>query len=174
MTKVFINPGHAPNGNPDPGAVNANGARECDYALTAGEKLAVYLNAVGIETRLLQSDSLGEICAASNNFDADIFISIHCNAFNTQARGTETLYKSYNGSKLARCIQTQIVNSVTTIDRGIKERTDLYVLNGTDAVAALVEMAFIDNNTDLALMDAYFDDIVRAMARGITDYIVGG
>ena len=39
--RVFINPGHAPNGNPDPGAVNANtGLRECDVALVVGTKVA--------------------------------------------------------------------------------------------------------------------------------------
>jgi len=38
--KIVINPGHAPNGNPDPGAVNNNtGLRECDVALSIGKKL---------------------------------------------------------------------------------------------------------------------------------------
>lgn len=38
---VFINPGHAPNGNPDPGAVNGTtGLRECDVALAVGNLAA--------------------------------------------------------------------------------------------------------------------------------------
>ena len=41
---VFINPGHAPNGNPDPGAVNGNtGLRECDVALAVGDLVAPQL-----------------------------------------------------------------------------------------------------------------------------------
>ena len=79
--KVFLNPGHAPGGHPDPGAVNSeSGLRECDVALAVGQSAESYLNAAGVATELLQSDSLEEICEAANASDADIFVSIHCNA----------------------------------------------------------------------------------------------
>ena len=43
--KVFLNPGHAPNGNPDPGAVNEEtGLRECDVALAVAKSAESYLN----------------------------------------------------------------------------------------------------------------------------------
>ena len=67
-------------------------------------------------------------------------------------------------------IQDQIINSINTVDRGIKKRDDLWVLNGTDAVAVLVEMAFIDNDEDLEILNNDLDTIVRAIARGITDF----
>ena len=38
----------------------------------------------------------------------------------------------------------------------------------------LVEMAFIDNDDDLELLNNVLDTIVRAIARGITDYATGG
>ena len=60
-----------------------------------------YLNQAGCQTVLVQDDDLGYVCHVSDDFDADIFVSLHCNAFNTQARGTETLYKSFNGQRLA-------------------------------------------------------------------------
>lgn len=90
--KVFLNPGHAPNGHPDPGAVNEEtGLRESDVALAVGKSAASYLNAAGVETELLQSDSLYEICETANSSDADIFVSIHCNAAEAEeANGTET------------------------------------------------------------------------------------
>lgn len=79
--KVFINPGHAPEGNPDPGACNVyTGLRECDVAAEVGRLTAHYLNAVGIETEILQSDSLYEVCQKANASEADLFISIHCNS----------------------------------------------------------------------------------------------
>lgn len=169
--KVFINPGHAPGGIPDPGAVNSvTGTKESDIAAKAGRLLANYLVAAGIEIKALQSDDLGEVCAASNEWGADVFISLHCNAFNGIARGTETLYKSFNGQRLAGFIQSQIIRSVNTIDRGSKQRDSLWVLNGTDAVAVLVELAFIDNMEDLAILEGNLDKLVRAIARGITDY----
>ena len=170
--KVFLNPGH--DINLDSGAVNpVYGTRECDVARDAGKMLARYLETVGCEVRTLQDDDLGLVCAESNNWGADVFVSLHCNAFNTVARGTETLYKSFNGQQLAQCIQGQIINSINTVDRGVKKRDGLWVLNGTDAVAVLVEMAFIDNEEDHSLLMNDLDTIVRAIARGITDYIGG-
>lgn len=167
--KVFINPGH--DIDLDSGAVNpVHGTRECDVARDAGKMLARYLQTAGCEVRTLQSDDLGLVCETSNEWGADIFVSLHCNAFNTVARGTETLYKSYNGQQLAELIQDQIINSINTVDRGIKKRDDLWVLNGTDAVAVLVEMAFIDNDEDLEILNNDLDTIVRAIARGITDF----
>lgn len=172
MTKIFINPGH--DIDLDSGAVNLNtGRRECDVARDAGKLLACYLQTAGYEVRTLQNDDLGLVCETSNEWGADIFVSLHCNAFNTQARGTETLYKSFNGQRLANDIQSQIIRSINTVDRGVKERQDLWVLNGTDATAVLVEMAFIDNDEDLALLNNDLDTIVRAIARGITDFIGG-
>ena len=169
--KVFINPGHAPNGVPDPGAVNpVTGDRECDYALTCGEQLRDYLIAAGCKAAMLQSDSLSEICETSNAWEADVFVSIHCNAFNTMARGTETLYKSEAGKALAECIQSQIINSIDTLDRGIKQRDRLWVLNSTNAPAVLVELAFIDNANDLELMKTQLNAFSAAIARGVTDY----
>lgn len=170
--KVFINPGH--DIDLDSGAVNpVYGTRECDVARNAGKMLARYLQAAWCETRTLQSDDLGLVCSESNNWGADVFVSLHCNAFNTQARGTETLYKSFNGRRLAKDIQSQIIRSINTVDRGIKKRDDLWVLNGTDATAVLVEMAFIDNKYDHSLLVNNLDTIVRAIARGITDYAGG-
>ena len=167
--RVFINPGH--DIDLDSGAVNPNyGTRECDVARNAGKMLARYLQTAGCEVRTLQSDDLGLVCETSNEWGADIFVSLHCNAFNTVARGTETLYKSYNGQQLAQLIQDQIINSINTVDRGIKKRDDLWVLNGTDAVAVLVEMVFIDNDEDLEILNNDLDTIVRAIARGITDF----
>lgn len=167
--RVFINPGH--DIDLDSGAVNPNyGTRECDVARNAGKMLARYLQTAGCEVRTLQSDDLGLVCETSNEWGADIFVSLHCNAFNAVARGTETLYKSYNGQQLAQLIQDQIINSINTVDRGIKKRDDLWVLNGTDAVAVLVEMAFIDNDEDLEILNNDLDTIVRAIARGITDF----
>ena len=57
MTKVFINPGHCP--GIDSGAVNPNtGLQEADVALAIGQLVQSYLEAVGCEVQLLQSDNL--------------------------------------------------------------------------------------------------------------------
>lgn len=176
--KVFINPGHAPNGNPDPGAVNnTTGLRESDVAATIGNLVKKYLEAAGCECQLLQSDDLYEIVSDSNSWDADVFVSIHCNsAAAEEANGTETFYfyTSKCGKMLATCINNQLVNSLPLTDRGPKASVPgvngLYVLHNTDAVAVLVETAFISNFADEDLLRTKPDDFARAIARGVTDY----
>ena len=177
--KVILNPGHAPNGVPDPGAVNDNtGLRECDVALAVGDLVARYLKAAGVEvTNVFQCDSLEEICNRANASGADLFISIHCNSFvDPDAKGTETwaCAGSSAGHALANCIQSQIVDALGTVDRGVKTATPgvngLYVLTNTDAPAVLVELAFISNNEDEPLLRTKQDDFARAIARGVTDY----
>ena len=182
MAKVFINPGHdelSLKGTPDYdcGAVNNElPLYENEVALAVGELVQKYLIAAGCDVELLQSESLSGICAAANDWGADLFISIHCNAFNEIANGVETLsYPSdFEGYNLAECIQTQILDTFEELtDRGLKARTDLAVLNGTDMPAVLVEMAFIDNPDDAILLRDRQDDFARAIARGVTDYLSG-
>jgi len=181
MSKVFINAGHKI--GIDSGAVNpVSGLQEAVVVLNVAEKVKYYLENVGYEVELLQSNSLnGEdedvnnpsICRTANESNADLFVSIHCNAFNTQAKGTEVEVYSYScteANKLANCIQNQICDSLHTVDRGIKERPNLCVLKNTDMPAVLVELAFIDNEEDCVLLTNKQDDFARAVARGVTDY----
>lgn len=170
--KVFLNPGHAPNGIPDPGACGC-GLRECDVAKSVADLVEHYLVAAGVEVvGNMQDDDLSAITGTANSSDADIFVSIHCNAANSMAHGTEVLVYpgSVRGRQLGECIQRQIVDSLDTTDRGLKDRPGLWVLKSTDMPAVLVELAFIDNEDDAALLRDNQDDFARAIARGVTDY----
>ena len=183
--KVFINPGH--DQKYDSGAVNPNsGLREADVAAEVGALVVDYLEAAGCECQIMQSDNLAPTGAGRSSYDdrqgptvtetanewgADIFVSIHCNAANTEAQGTEVeCYGGGAGEQLATCIQTQIVNSLGTVDRGVKYMPQLLVLKYTDMPAVLVEMAFIDNDSEARILRDRQDDLARAIARGITDY----
>ena len=183
--KVFINPGH--DVDYDSGACNADGTRECDIAAAIGSKVKSYLEAAGCECEIMQSDNLAPtpsgrssyadrqgatVTETANADGADIFVSIHCNAANSQAQGTEVeIYQAGTQSELlAHCIQDQIVNSLGTVDRGVKEMPQLLVLKYTDMPAVLVETAFIDNDDDCALLKDRTDDFAAAIARGVTDY----
>lgn len=180
MAKVFLNPGHCP--GVDPGAVNTEwNITEADIVREVGTLVKKYLETAGCEVMLLQSNNLaGEVsgenvCATANYWPADIFISLHCNAFDGSAQGTETCVYSKNdeGAHLGQCLQNQLVNSLGTVDRGLKERPGLIVLKYTDMPAALVELGFIDNAHDADILMNYKDTIARAIARGITDYLSG-
>ena len=171
--KIFINPGHGGN---DSGAVG-NGLIERDVALSIGQRVEHYLRAVGYDVLLFQFDGLQAICDTANHSNSDLFISIHCNAFDTIAHGTETFYYQYSteGKKLANFIQRQIVSSIGTFDRGIKYKLsggyDVFVCKYTNMPAVLVETAFIDNPDDANLLRYNEDDFASAIARGITDYV---
>lgn len=180
--KIFINPGH--DLEYDCGAVNNDfNITEAEIASIIGNKVAYYLNQVGYETQVMQSDNLCNdsdyadrpypVCQAANDWNSDIFISIHCNAANTIARGSETFVYQLGGEseRLAGYIQSQIIDSLGTIDRGVKEMPKLIVLRHTNMPAVLVETAFIDNNQDALLLINNSDDFAKAIARGITDYV---
>ena len=181
--KVFINPGHAPNGCPDPGAVNKYfNQKESEMVAIIANEAAEYLKQAGVDSQILQSNNLcGEsfgpcICDEANASGADILVSIHCNAFNGEARGCETMcYSRKTGGELAECIQYQVWDTMKDLDplfpdRGVKERTALAVLKYTTMPAVLLEVAFIDNAEDALLMMFHHKKIAAAIARGITDY----
>ncbi|SEA15419.1 N-acetylmuramoyl-L-alanine amidase family protein [Selenomonas ruminantium] len=180
--KVFINPGHAAGGNPDPGCVNmSEHLRECDIALTVGSLTGKFLEAAGCQVKLLQSHNLAtespaypSVTDEANRWLADAFVSIHVNAGG--GRGAETLcYWQYGaGGRMAACIQKQLVSAMQAIDkgyqdRGVKERKGLCVLRETYMPAALVELGFIDSE-DVRLLKEHQEDMARAVARGVTDY----
>ena len=174
--KVFLNPGH--DRELDSGAVSPwTGLREADvvWNVTTGidNSIQHILENNGVETEVFQYDSLSEICSAANNSGADYFVSIHCNAFNTVAKGTEVeaFSASTTGGELAQSIQKSIVSMLGTVDRGVKEHPEFYVLRNTDMPACLVEMAFIDNQEDEALLQNNLDAFAKAIAKGILNFI---
>ncbi len=175
--KVFINPSKSAGGNPDPGAINAStGLKESDAMFTIATLLSHHLNSAGIETNVFQNNDTEKVIDESNWWNADIFISLHANTFNTKARGTASYYfeTSTKGAKLAEKIQTQIVNSLGMTDRKCKsvnkKAASYKVLFDTAAVAVWIDLAYIDNDLDANMLSTKADDFARAIARGITDY----
>ena len=167
--RIFINPGHCV--GIDSGACGY-GLTEAQIALNISNHVSHYLAAVGYTTKVFQYDGLEEIVDVSNYWDADLFVSIHCNAANGYAQGTETFYylDSVEGYRLADCIQNQILAKVPVVDRGVKA-ANFFVIKYTNCPAVLVETAFIDNPNDNALLTEHEDNFARAIACGITDYV---
>lgn len=174
--KIAINGGHFE--GLDSGAVGASGLHEANVTHRLMGLVSYYLQQIDYETLQIYENELQDICSQSNDWGADLFVSIHCNAAaNTDAQGTETfcMTEASAGGKLARCIQSQVVSSLGTVDRGVKCGSGLYVIRNTDCPAVLVETAFISNPDDekLLLDDSKLDQFAAAIARGITDYVGG-
>lgn len=173
MMRVTINGGHYP--GVDSGAVGASGLQEADVVCDMMQRTAAYLRDAGYEVLEVQEKQLYEITDASNNFEAELFVSIHCNAaVNTAATGTETYCYNFGteGEQLARCIQKQIVSRIGTADRGVK-KNNYYVLRNTNCPAVLVETAFITNLCDESLLadGEMRDQFAAAIAQGVCDYL---
>ena len=190
--RILIDPGHAGR-NVDPGAVSrSTGLQEADVVLIVSRLVKKYLVAVGHEVILTrteweqaETDDLSYRTALANDWGADIFVSVHCNsAMNPSARGFEvwTSPGDTMGDKLATCIYNQIamefpdrVGRCDYSDGDPDKESRFYVLVHTDAPACLVEMAFISNDEEAALLAdaAWQDRYARAIARGVTDYAQG-
>ena len=177
--KVYIDQGHNPR-NPNAGA-EGNGLREQDITYDIGLRVAARLRARGIETRLSRpnaSTQLGTSNASSlaarvndaNSWNADYFVSLHTNAAaNTSASGSEAYVYRNSGSaaSLARNILTQLNISTGLKNRGVFSRPTLYVLKKTKMPAVLVELGFITNQSDAALMRDSPELFAEGVANGI-------
>lgn len=169
--RVAVNSGH--HIKYDSGAVGAY-SREADIVKYVSEVVCKDLEAVGIETLFIMEDELQDICDKANDFKADLFISIHCNsAVNSEAEGTECFYwEAYDESyKLADCIQNQLLDTMDSVDRGLKDGSWLYVLKYTDMTAVLVELDFISNPDREKYLNENKKAMAHAIARGVTDYL---
>lgn len=152
MAKLVLDPGHS--GNPDSGAVGPTGLRESDVNMDIANILAGFLTADGYEVILTRegddprSDDLAYRTDMANWSNADLYLSIHCNAVeNPQARGTETYHYtmgSWNSKKFAQFCQTELIAALGLNDRGVKA-ANYFVLRETNMPACLVEIAFISN-----------------------------
>lgn len=110
----------------------------------------------------------------ANEWGADLFISIHRNSFpsDNTAFGVESLVYDLSGLKLeiAESINQQL-ETIGFRNLGVKARPNLVVLRRTQMPAVLVEVGFINSDTDNALFDANFDAIALAIADGILDVL---
>jgi N-acetylmuramoyl-L-alanine amidase len=173
--KIAIDAGH---GGHDPGAVGKEGLKESAVNLEVSKRLSKLLEAAGISTILTRNTEiylgLGDRCEVANDWGAHYFISIHCNSDGPDAVGIETLYKTDKGKAIALPIQAALILATGDHDRGLKPRSDLYVLNGTYMPAILPEIGFISHpDTEKKLRDsAYLDLIVKAIHDGILKHLL--
>ena len=177
MSIIAINAGHyLGKENYDPGACNeVLGLTEAEINVAVGRKVEQSLINEGHEVVYIHKGELHEITNASNEANADVFVSIHCNsAANAEAHGVETFCHatSKNGKRLATLVQNQMVDLLGLTDRGVK--TDaLYVTKRTDAVAILVEIGFLSNLVEGTLMasEQFQDMAAKSITQGILQYL---
>lgn len=118
-----------------------------------------------------QGSELAEECRLANNSGADLFVAIHFNA-TAGATGTEVWYHSSSstGKKYASAVSPKLASALGLRNRGAKATTSLYVLKHTSMPAILVEVCFVDTQSDI---DAYHKLGYQGVAAAIADGICG-
>lgn len=180
--KVCIDPGH---GGRDSGALFQQ-IKEKDVNLAVALHVIDHLDRE-IDYVLTRDDdiflSLQERCDVANLYEADIFVSIHCNAdpdFDEvgmpEARGEEIWYykNSSEGLRLAKCL-IEGVDKIFPNEpfRGIKATDVFYVLKHTNMPAVLIEMGFIDKSSSAETFsnERTLHRIGKLIADGIEEYL---
>lgn len=160
--KIFIDQGHNPTGFHNAGAIGF-GLFEQDITFQVGVYLANLLNNdARFEARLSRptpttvlgtnnATSLAERVRMANEWPANYFISIHCNANpNPAINGTEVYIYQYGtqANWLAQQVMDGIVQTVGTRNNGIRINQTLYVLRRTTMPSILVELGYLSNPSD--------------------------
>lgn len=182
--KIYIDQGHNPE-NPNAGA-EGNGLREQDLTYRIGVELAELINATpNLEARLSRPTAetqLGTSNASSltarvndaNNWGANYFISLHANASSAaSASGIEGYVYALDTSaeELSEDIVESLSEATGLRDRGVFARPSLYVLRRTAMPATLIELGYITNAGDAALMRDNPQLFARGIYNGILEYL---
>ncbi len=185
---IMVDPGH---GGKDTGAIGSNGSYEKNNNLAIALALNNILKQAGAKVILTRDKDIS-LCPATNysetedlqgrvdlaeNNNIDLFISIHNNSFdNHDVQGTETYFSESNPQqaesiKLANCIQTSLISTLKTNNRGVKE-AGYYVLRNTTMPSVLIETAYISNPYEEARLqnETFRKNVATAIFHGIYNY----
>lgn len=172
--KVYLDAGHGYNSNGDgtidPGAVGL-GCKECDLTSDLVERIGKDLDARGIEYCVgygvaywnRQQDAVNKGCST--------FLSIHFNACNGYASGTESYVHSYNAAPgsatYQNIIHPYLIAGAGLYDRG--KKNDEFAVCGGRLPSVLCEVAFIDNISDMQIYRGREDTVAQFLAAGLEE-----
>lgn len=186
---VVIDPGH---GGFDPGTAH-HGVVEKEVVLSVSLKVVQLLDADPFITAYMtrREDtfvSLFNRAGFANYLGADLFVSVHANAaekrrgvINPYVHGIETWYTisareqagnhSINSRQFAQIMQRHKIQSTGAHDRGLRHEPNLVVLRETNMPSVLLELGFITNSAEAALLanPAYQWQLAQAIYQGIVE-----
>lgn len=171
---VYLDAGH---GGYDNGATY-NNRKEKDDNLRLALALGNVLRKRGIETELTRVNDVyqspNEKAQIANADQADLFVSLHRSSSpipNTNSGVSSVIYNSGDeNEQLARQINANL-EQLGFKNAGVDVRKDLTVLRKTEMPSVLVDVGYINKDSDNALFDEKFDQIVDAIADAIEAYV---
>lgn len=211
---IMIDPGH---GGKDPGA-SAHGVQEKDVNLRMAKIMGKMLEEHGFDVAYTRTKDvfipLEERTARANAKNADLFISLHCNAYKDGSiKGLEMYYLNLatdaqavrvaareNGISEKKISDMQFILSDLMLNskinesrqmaammqqeaiRGLRKKYQVtnhgakgaffYVLTGARMPAVLVELGYLTNSEEAALLksDAYLQTLAQGLVGGVVAY----
>ncbi|OKP91426.1 N-acetylmuramoyl-L-alanine amidase [Paenibacillus sp. P32E] len=174
MKTAIIDGGH---GKKDSGGIGESGKLEKDFNLAMVLKVKELLkNNPEINVILTRSTDvfveLVDRAKIANKAGADVFISIHANAGDAEAKGSETLYTKDIDKPFATIIHKYLMAATGLTDRRCRYQ-NLSVCRNTTMPAALIEPGFLTNpeEEDLLFNEEFQNKLAVAMAQGICEYL---
>jgi N-acetylmuramoyl-L-alanine amidase len=173
---VVIDAGH---GGDDPGATSCTGYYEKTVNLSVARKVASLLRQKGLRVVMTRDGDefieLEERAAIANRNNAQLFVSIHSNSTERSSARGFTIYEARSASRSSRQAAEAIARAMakTGLDNtGVRE-ADYKVLIYTEGPAVLVELGYLSNYQEAALLkDSSFQDrLAEAIAKGISDFL---
>lgn len=176
MKTICVSVGHGP--KIDKGADNSNGTTELAWNRDLAAKILRHIDTDKFKALIVnRAQERVMNYREVNASGADVAIELHCNAFNKSATGTEMIYhpKSARGKKLATMLLDAAVGVLGLPNRGIKPPQGggrgMSFLQGTKMPAVIVETMFIDNGTDLRIASERKDDLAKAYANALMEFL---
>ncbi|MEK5065882.1 N-acetylmuramoyl-L-alanine amidase [Cytobacillus sp. FSL R5-0596] len=179
--KIILDAGHGSN---TPGKRSPNGMKEFEFNSAVANYVKGVLDNYDCQVRFAHDTSgkidveLSKRADLANSWGADVFVSIHANAFGNggwnSAQGIETFaYKTKpkNATALANVIQKKLVQKTGGQNRGVKF-ADFAVLRETKMDAILAECGFMTNQAEASRLKTsdYRIKCAYAIAEGLIEF----
>ena len=166
----------------DPGAVGYYGLPERDVVMDVVYKMVPLLQELGAEVILTRYENytyltLSGRAAYAAKYNADIFISVHCNANESRVYKGTAMYTnsvSFNTKEdtaLAKALQKNTVATLGTKDLGLFQGS-FGVLRNLPCPGVLAEIAFISNLEEEKKLatDSFRQQAAQGLVNGIVEY----
>jgi N-acetylmuramoyl-L-alanine amidase len=187
---IVLDPGH---GGADGGAISKGGLVEKDVALQVALYLRDYLQEAGalvVMTRETDKDLADEGSRRRKAQDlmrraqlikksgADVFVSVHLNAIpSPRWSGAQTFYYPTleANQRLATFIQKELVRNLNNTKRQARYSGGVYILKTSQIPSALVEVGFLSNPQEAAMLARpdYQKKLAAAIYTGILRFYSG-
>lgn len=187
---IYIDPGH---GGRDGGASSQDGIQEKEVALEISLYLRDLLQQSGAFVQMTRetdkelsseeahrqgrrkAEDLRNRVEMINESEANMMISIHLNSIGSSRwRGAQTFFhpKMDENRRLALFVQDELIRNLENTNRQAKRNQDIYMLKATEVPGVLVEVGFLSNPQEAALLATpeYQKKVAFSIYEGILRY----